>query len=81
VNSVDDLPDDPQVRSNEYIVDFEHPQYGTIQTVGLPVRLGETPGAVREPAPELGQHTEQVLLDVLGWDWERIASLRESGVI
>ena len=81
VNSVDDLPDDPQMQVNGYLTDFDHPQFGPTKMVGLPVELSETPGAVRAPAPELGQHTEQVLLDVLGWDWDRIQALREKEVI
>jgi crotonobetainyl-CoA:carnitine CoA-transferase CaiB-like acyl-CoA transferase len=36
---------------------------------------------VREPAPELGQHTELLLTDLLGYDWDRISALREKGVI
>lgn len=81
VNEVNDLPDDPQVRANDYVIDFEHPQHGTTPMLGLPVRLSETPGSIREPAPELGQHTEEVLLDVLGYDWERITELRKKGAI
>ena len=81
VNAPADLPEDPQVRANDYVVDFEHPQHGKTRVLGVPVRLGETPGSVREPAPELGQHTEEILLDVLGYDWERITALRERGVI
>ncbi len=80
VNSVDELPDDPQVRANDYVVDFEHPSYGTVQMLGMPLRLSETPGAVRLPAPEHGQHTEEILLE-LGYDWDRIAKLRADGVI
>ena len=81
VNSVNDLPDDPQVRANGYVVDFDHPQHGNTSVVGLPVRLSETPGSIRMPAPELGQHTEEVLLEVLGWDWERISDLRAKEII
>ena len=81
VNAPADLPEDPQVRANDYVVDFEHPQHGRTRVLGVPVRLGETPGRVRAPAPELGQHTEEILLDVLGYDWERITALRERGVI
>ena len=81
VNRVDDLPDDPQVQANEYVTEFEHPQHGPTRMVGLPVRLSETPGSVRLPAPELGQHTEEVLIDVLGYDWDRIGALREKEVI
>jgi crotonobetainyl-CoA:carnitine CoA-transferase CaiB-like acyl-CoA transferase len=49
--------------------------------LGVPVRLSATPGAVRAAAPELGQHTEELLLEVLGLDWEQIGRLREQGVI
>ncbi len=81
VNRVDDLPDDPQVRANDYVVDFEHPQYGNIQVVGMPVRLSETPGQVRMPAPEFGQHTEEILTELLDYDWDEITALREREVI
>jgi crotonobetainyl-CoA:carnitine CoA-transferase CaiB-like acyl-CoA transferase len=81
LNSVDDLPDDPQMRANGYIVDLEHPQFGTTPMVGVPVRLSETPGSVREPAPELGQHTELILTELLGYDWDHVAHLRKKGVI
>jgi crotonobetainyl-CoA:carnitine CoA-transferase CaiB-like acyl-CoA transferase len=81
VNSVDDLPTDPQMRINGYIVDIDHPQFGKTPMVGVPVRLSETPGSVRDPAPELGQHTELLLTELLGYDWDRISALREKGVI
>ncbi len=81
VNTVDDLPTDPQILANDYVVDFDHPQHGSTSVVGIPVGLSETPGSVRTAAPELGQHTEEVLLDVLGWDWDRISELRDKEVI
>jgi crotonobetainyl-CoA:carnitine CoA-transferase CaiB-like acyl-CoA transferase len=81
VNSVDDLPEDPQVEANDYIVEIDHPQHGPTRMVGVPVGLSETPGSVREVAPELGQHTEEVLVDMLGWDWDRISALRDNEVI
>ena len=81
VNAVDDLPTDPQVLANGYVSDFDHPAFGKTQVVGLPVRLSETPGSIRLPAPEFGQHTEEILTDVLGYSWEKVAALREAGVI
>jgi crotonobetainyl-CoA:carnitine CoA-transferase CaiB-like acyl-CoA transferase len=81
VNSVDDLPTDPQAIANDYVVDFDHPQHGKTQVMGMPVRLSETPGQIRLPAPEFGQHTEEVLIDVLGYDWDRVTELRERKVI
>jgi len=81
VNTVDDLAEDPQVLANDYIVEMEHPQHGPTKMVGVPVGLSETPGSVRRAAPELGQDTEMVLMDVLGWDWDKIATLREKEAI
>jgi crotonobetainyl-CoA:carnitine CoA-transferase CaiB-like acyl-CoA transferase len=81
VNSVSDLPDDPQVVENEYIVDFDHPQHGTTQVLGMPVRLSETPGDPRKAAPEFGQHTEEILTELLDYGWDDIAVLREKEVI
>jgi len=81
VNALQDLPDDPQMRVNGYIVDVDHPQHGPTPMVGIPVRLSATPGSVRTPAPEHGQHTEEILLDVLGLSWDEIAGLREKGAI
>jgi crotonobetainyl-CoA:carnitine CoA-transferase CaiB-like acyl-CoA transferase len=81
VNDVNQLADDPQMRVNDYIVEFDHPQHGPTEMVGFPVQFSETPGSLRIPAPELGQHTEEILLDVLGYDWERIADLRKRDVI
>ncbi|MBI4515132.1 MAG: CoA transferase [Deltaproteobacteria bacterium] len=81
VNSVDDLPGDPQVLANDYVHDFDHPAFGTTQVVGIPIRLSATPGSVRLPAPELGQHTEEVLTGMLGYSWDEVAKLKEAGVI
>jgi len=81
VNALEDLPHDQQVIENEYIVDFDHPALGRIKFVGLPVRFSKTPGAIRLPTPEFGQHTEEVLLNIGEYSWEEIAELREKGVI
>jgi crotonobetainyl-CoA:carnitine CoA-transferase CaiB-like acyl-CoA transferase len=81
VNAVDDLPNDPQVQANQYVADFDHPRFGTTQVLGIPVRLRETPGSIRRPAPEFGEHTEEVLTELLGYSWEQIAVLKEHEVI
>ena len=51
------------------------------QVLGQPYRLSETPGTVREPAPEFGQHTEEVLVDLLGYDWDTVTDFRKREVI
>jgi crotonobetainyl-CoA:carnitine CoA-transferase CaiB-like acyl-CoA transferase len=81
VNTVDDLPHDPQVIANDYIVPFEHPRFGSTSVVGLPVHLSATPGSIRLPAPEFGQHTEEILVRLLGYTWDDVAALKEREVI
>ena len=71
---------DPQARANDFFVPFDHPTYGRIEVIANPVKLSETPAAIRMPAPEFGQHTEEVLLEY-GYTWEDIARLKEQGVI
>jgi crotonobetainyl-CoA:carnitine CoA-transferase CaiB-like acyl-CoA transferase len=77
VNSVNDLPDDPQVLANDYVVEFDHPSYGATKMLGMPVRLRETPGRIRLPAPEFGQHTEEILTGLLDYSWDEVADLRK----
>jgi crotonobetainyl-CoA:carnitine CoA-transferase CaiB-like acyl-CoA transferase len=81
VNSVSDLPDDPQVKANEYIVDHEIPGLGKTRVLGMPVKLSETPGQPRGHAPELGEHTELLLTELLGYSWDDVARMREANVI
>jgi len=75
-----DVACDPQVLENGYIVEVDHPQLGRIPMVAHAVQLSETPSRLAAAAPELGQHTEEVLLE-LGYTWEQIAALREKQVI
>ncbi|HEX4779029.1 MAG TPA: CoA transferase [Acidimicrobiia bacterium] len=81
VNSVDQLPDDPQMQANRYVAPFAHPAFGPTQVVGIPVGLSETPGSLRRPAPEFGQHTEEILTEVLGYSWDEVGRLRDTEVI
>jgi len=81
VNSVSDLPDDPQVKANNYVVDYEHPALGNMTLLGMPVKLSATPGDPRGHAPELGEHTEVILTETLGYSWDEVARLREENVI
>ena len=76
VFNLDDVLNDPQAEANGYITDIEVPPLGTIRGVGTLVQLSETPGSVKGPPPELGQHTEEILLE-LGYDWEQISAIND----
>ncbi len=65
---------------NGYLFTGEHPTYGPMTFVGNPIRMSATPTTPAMVAPELGQDTELVLVD-LGYSWDEIAALRESGAI
>ena len=81
VNSISDVVEDPQMRDNDYIVDYEHPSLGKVTVTGSPMHFSQTPASIRLPAPEFGQHTEEVLQNVLGYTWEEIAKLRAEEII
>ncbi|MDP2916777.1 MAG: CoA transferase [Dehalococcoidia bacterium] len=74
-----DLTNEPQLLANEYVVEMQHPAWGKVKTVGFPVQFSRTPAAIRSAAPEFGQHTEEILSEVLGYSWDEIGSLREKG--
>jgi len=69
----------PDVIANDYVTEVDHPKAGQIKVVGLPIKLSETPGRVGV-APELGQHTEEILKR-FGYTSAKIAELREEEVI
>jgi len=80
VRTVAEVIADPQVQANEYIVEYDHPSKGRIKLVGSPIQFGKMQPKPRMPGPELGQHTEEILLE-LGYDWEKIIYLKEKKVI
>ena len=73
--------DETEVFTGGEDTESAHPVAGTVKMIAPPVRMSETPGSVRMPAPLLGQHTEQVLRERLALDDAEIARLRATGVI
>ena len=71
---------DPHLKAREMIVDVEHPQRGTYQTVGCPIKLSDSPVAVSRP-PLLGEHTEALLGSLCGVGPEDMKQLRKNGVV
>ena len=75
-----DMHGEPQAVHNGLTVAADSPDLGLIKQLGLPIRLSRTPGKVWGPAPALGQHTDEVLLE-LGKTRDEIASLRARKVV
>ncbi|MFL7809298.1 MAG: CoA transferase, partial [Anaerolineae bacterium] len=81
IQNVDQVVHDPNLRHRGMIAQVDQPGMGPVEIVGSPFHLSETPGTVRTPAPTLGQHTEEVLREVLGYERERIEELIEIGAV
>lgn len=81
VRNLRELFADPQISARDMIARVEHSTIGTLRALGLPVKLSDTPGAVRTPPPRLGQHTDAVLGQDLGMSADTIAGLRRQNVI
>ncbi len=80
VYSLEETFSDPHVLARKMLVDTVHPKAGALKQIGVPIKLSETPGEVRTPAPEMGEHTEGILQE-LGYAPEEIQRLRREGVI
>ena len=70
----------PQFWENGYIQRIDHPRFGPMNVVGPPVQMSATPPRIQGAPPEIGQHTEEVMLD-LGYTWDEITALRDRGAI
>lgn len=81
INNIGQALSEPQVIAREMVVDVDAPVAGPTKVTGVPIKLSETPGAVRTPPPALGQHTDEVLEAVLGMDEAQRSALREAGVV
>ena len=80
VNDIEQIFTDPQIIEREMFKEMEHPIAGTIRQIGFPIKYSHTPGKLHSHAPILGEHTEELLLQ-LGYSYENIESLRNSKVI
>ncbi|HEX2499888.1 MAG TPA: CoA transferase [Methylomirabilota bacterium] len=81
INDIGQVFDDPQVRHREMAVEVDHPTAGRVRLPGIPVKFTGTPTAIQGPPPNLGQHTDEVLRDVLGLSPAAIAELHASGAL
>ena len=81
INDLAEVVNHPQVKARGVFVETDHPAAGKVPVVGPAIRLSNTPGSVRTPSPTLGQHTDEVLRDVLGLSGDAVAALRKAGVM
>ena len=78
IMGTEDLANDEHVRGREMWVELDHPQRGKWWNVGMPIKLSESPARI-ERSPLLGEHTDEVLKEVLGYDDAKLKSLRSAG--
>jgi len=81
VNRPTEIKDDPQVRANDYVVDFEHPERGMTMIPGYPVHFSKSWAGTRRAAPRLGADTDEILSGIGGYSAARIARFREAGIV
>jgi crotonobetainyl-CoA:carnitine CoA-transferase CaiB-like acyl-CoA transferase len=81
INDLSEVFENEQVVAREMRVDLPHPSGGTVKLVRNPVRMSETPPRVASHPPTLGEHTDEVLRDVLGYGDGEVAALRDKGVV
>ncbi len=81
VRSIGGALTDPQTVARAMVETTTHPTIGSLQVLGLPVKLSTTPGGVRTPPPRLGEHTAAVLRDDLGYADDQIAAMVNAGAV
>jgi crotonobetainyl-CoA:carnitine CoA-transferase CaiB-like acyl-CoA transferase len=81
INNIAQVVEHPQVQARKPFVEMDHPKVGKVRGVGSPVRLSKTPAEVRTPAPTHGQHTREVMREVLGMSDAQIDALVKKGVV
>jgi crotonobetainyl-CoA:carnitine CoA-transferase CaiB-like acyl-CoA transferase len=69
-----------QALANDIFVDFDHPRHGPVRMVNNPIKLSKTPARITSRAPDLGEHTDQIMSE-LGYSLQDIADLRKAGII
>lgn len=81
VNSLKETFDDPHIKEIGLVKIVNHPIAGEIKVVGPPVKFSNSINEIRSPPPTLGQHTEEILRDVLGYNTKEILNLKNANII
>ena len=72
---------DPHFRAREAIVTVPHPDFGELRMQNVAPKLSETPGSVRSPSPQMGEHNDEIYLQLLGLEQARYAELKARRII
>ncbi len=78
IMSTEDLASDTHVHGREMYVELDHPQRGKWFNVGMPIKLSASPAKIKR-SPLLGEHTDEILKEVLGWNDSQIEAARQAG--
>ncbi len=78
IMSTEDLANDEHVRGRDMWVELDHPQRGAWYNVGMPIKLSDSPAVIKR-SPLLGEHTEEILQEVLGYDEAKVKALKQAG--
>ena len=81
INELSELPDDPQITENNYVVEYNQPPFGDVKVAGCPIKFYETPAGIQTPAPEFAQHTEEVLSGLGGYSQDEISQFKAEKII
>jgi len=81
INNMREICEDPHIKYRGMLVEIDQPRAGRMKIAGSPIHLSETPGKVYAPAPLLGEHSEEVLKDILGYSQEETDKLKKKGII
>ncbi len=81
INRIDDVFADPQIRHREMVIAMPHPLADEVKLIGNPIKMSETPASYRRPPPTIGQHTDEVLEELIDLNAEERDDLRDQGII
>lgn len=81
VNTIEQVASDPQISARDMIIDVQHPEAGKFRVVNTPFKFSRTPCKVAQASPDLGEHNQDALSQLLGMTKEEISTLESLGVI